>query len=548
MSVAAAVLVGLALPPLAAYADDPPESTTIAGTAEDYNTVHTASDGDLWASCQSDDGALYAANGDGTGFDLGHPHNTVTEDIVVNRITGTPAVQNSVRGQVVAIGGDPKGGPGKSVGEIWSGLDFNRKPTGMLCVGGDLYLAVQDLRKQDFGAAPAASILLSHDHGRTWFWNREKMFDTQFTTIFFADYGRDSVNAPDPNFLYAYGLDETWAGRTKLFLARFPRNGVLDRQAWQWWTGTGWSIPGDMDSKQPVIEDTRPPAGRISQGGVVYDKPLGKYIYSSWIEHTDVVTFQFYESPTPWGPWSVFLFKNFLSKCFDHHTPRWNPTFYGGYATTIPSKFISSDGRTLWVQSNVLFIFDENNPDSCPAPQPDLKSYGFSLRRMWITTSDNLVRDPGFEGQQRFQVVGLPLPIGPVGPPWTTEGPDAHGIDSGLGLSHQGTYNAWIHPANRASRAWNAITQEVPVKPHTRYTVSGWVQTSGSLTDGFFGVRNSDGRTVLQETRFGPAGPYTRLSVTFDSGDNDKVTLFAGYWAPGSDSWLRFDDATLGPA
>ena len=505
--------------------------------------MHSNSDGDLWAGCQSDDGAFYAANGDGTGFDRGHKQDKITEDIVVNRITGTPAVLGSLRGSVVAIGGDPTAGTTKSVGKIWNGPGFNRKPTGMLCVDGTLYLAVQDL-SMDFKAAPSATILKSTDHGRTWTWNPDKaMFNTLFTTIFFVDYGRDSVNAPDPTYAYAYGLDVNWAGREDLFLARVPRASVMDDQTWQWWTGDGtWSRPGDLLSKKAVLHDERLPHGRISQGGVVYDKPLGRYLYSSWIESPLAVTWQSYEAPTPWGPWSPFLFKNFGAKCFNHDMARWNRMYHGGYATTTPAKFISSDGRTLWVQSNVLY-----DPNACPAPNPDLNSYGFTLRRVWLTTPDNLVRDPGFEGQQRFQFLGIPLPIGPVGPPWTVEGPDAHGVDSNLGLSHQGAWNGWIHPANQATREWNAITQEVAVTPHTRYTVSGWVQTSTSLTEGFFGVRHSDGRTVLNETRFGALGPYAQLGVTFDSGDNDKVTLFTGYWGPGSDSWLRFDDARLGP-
>ncbi len=42
----------------------------------------------------------------------------------------------------------------------------------------------------------------------------------------------------------------------------------------------------------------------------------------------------------------------------------------GGYATTIPSKFISADGKTMWVQSN-LYI-------PCGAP---VGNYAFSLRK-----------------------------------------------------------------------------------------------------------------------------------------------------------------------
>jgi hypothetical protein len=72
---------------------------------------------------------------------------------------------------------------------------------------------------------------------------------------------------------------------------------------------------------------------------------------------------------------------------------------------------------------------DERDPNSRPAPIPDLGGYGFALGRVWLTTGDNAVRDSGLEGRQRFQVLGVPLPTGSVGPPWATEGPGPH-LDS----------------------------------------------------------------------------------------------------------------------
>ncbi|MBB5958201.1 hypothetical protein FHS29_004809 [Saccharothrix tamanrassetensis] len=548
-AVVAALAAVVALVPAPALAEIPPDH------AEDHNTAFTNSDGDLWASCESDDGALYAANGDGTGFDLGHSFDPKTEDIVVNRIVGTPYLTPSrtgLTGRVVTRGGNQAGTPGTSVGRVWSDIrHYNRKPTGMLCVDRTLYLAVQDLRR-DFSAAPAATILRSTDHGRTWHWDdSEPMFGVRdlsdppsnpkaaFTTIFFLDYGRDSVNAPDPGVVYAYGLDDNWAGRSQLHLARIPKNSIQDRSTWQWSNGPGtWTAPGDLQGRVPVINDDSLPPGHISQGSVVYDKPLNRYLYSSWNEEFWV----FYEAPTPWGPWTRLMTKNFLTKCFDRGRARWNAGYHGGYATTIPSKYISSDGRTMWVQSNVFFTDDQ-----CPSPEPkNLGSYSFALRKLWLTTPDNLVRDPGFEGQRQFNFFGLPAPLGPVEAPWTTEGPDVKGIDVGTALPRQGTKNAWIHPANQQTRAWNAITQDVPVRQHTRYVLTGYVQTSANLTEGYFGVRA--GQNVISETKFGPLGPYTRLSVTFDSGANDKVKLFTGYWAPGQDSWLRLDDTAIAPA
>jgi hypothetical protein len=567
--ISAAAVTGLLLITVTGYAEP---STALWGSPADANTVHGApSNGDLWPSCESDDGNLYAANGDGTGFDPDHEQNRDTEDIVVNRITGspyrTPASSLTLSGQVVAIGGDPAHpAPGRTVGRIWTDGPYNRKPTGLLCTGHKLYLAVQDLRKETFSDAPAATILESSDHGRSWTWDPKPMFGGpdrpghEFTTVFFLDYGRDGADSPDPDHVYAYGLDESWAMRKDLYLARIPRGSIRDRTTWQWSTGPGtWSAPGVLD-RAAVLHDDR---GHLSQGSVVYDKPLNRYLYTTWSEspgdpgngQPGEATWEFSESATPWGPWRRFLETDFGPKCGPDNEPLWTAGRYGGYTPTVPAKYLSSDGRTMWVQSNVLFVAGQE-PGQCASPDGaprDFGSYAFSLRPVWLTTPDNLLRDPGYEGQSRYNLVGIPLPVGPAGAPWTTEGPDVKGTDLGTGLAHGGANSAWIHPADRSTRAWNAITQPVgsagaPIQPHRRYVLKAHVQTSANLTAGYFGVRGGANQAVLAETGFGPLGSYTELTVTFDSGDNHDLTVFAGYWAPGADSWLRLDDVSLAPA
>lgn len=346
----------------------------LTGRIADRNTAVGVSDGDLWPSCWSDDDALYAANGDGSGF------GGTTSDIVVNRITGSPA-SDDLAGTGLASG--------DAVGQVWSGADFTRKPTGMLCVGGRLYLAVQDLRK-DFNEAPAATIARSDDHGRTWTWDTTKpMFDDHvFTTIWFADFGKDSGEAPDPTYAYAYGLDGNWRDSfddsvpdpTALFLARVPVASVQDRSTWEFFAGDPGSPrwTKDIAAKRPVLVDTRrahPSAGAtatpgqtvgahdlsvLSQGGVTYLPKLGRYVYASWTE----LTYEFYEAPHPWGPFTLFLSKDFGPY-------PWSETRYGGYGTTIPSKFVSDDDLTMWVQSNV-----------CPCAPAGMSSYWFGLRKL----------------------------------------------------------------------------------------------------------------------------------------------------------------------
>ncbi len=370
---------------------------TVGAPAIGDNVNH----GDLWPNCWSDDDNVYGAYGDGVGF------NAPYSDIGVARISGTPG---SLSGTSLA--------QGDAVGQVWT-ANHSRKPTGMACVDGTLYLAVQDLAF-DFNDAPVATIAKSTDHGRTWTWDHSRpMFDNGvFSTVMFLDYGKAYANAPD-GYVYAYGLDHNWRDSfndsvpdpVDVYLARVPRASVQDRSAWQFVSGFDsagnptWS--SDINQRTAVLHDDRHiyqnvyTAGRasdlsvISQGGVVYDKPLNRYLYTSWTEYT----FEFYESPTPWGPW-----RHFETKDFGGYP--WTHTKHGGYATTIPSKYISADGKSVWLQSNV-----------CPCgggyPSGDNWAYTFSLRRMDLTPdvpstpsnaadpARNLAREPGTVGIER---------------------------------------------------------------------------------------------------------------------------------------------------
>ncbi|GMA15331.1 hypothetical protein E5F05_00825 (plasmid) [Deinococcus metallilatus] len=351
------------------HAQGSPAASTWIGTAfvESAHSASSASDGDLWPSCWSDDGNLYAANGDGKGF------GSTASDIVLSRVTGTPP---NLSGTALASG--------NALGQVWGGSSYNRKPTGMACAGGKLFLAVQDLNL-DFNDAPNATVAQSNDHGLTWTWNRSApMFSGgKFTTVMFLDYGQNNVNSPD-GYVYAYGLDGNWRDSfndrvpdpVDLYLARVPATQVLTRSAWQFYAGQSGGAPvwtPDINARVSVLHDDRRiyPAlysgnahnlSVISQGGVVFDKPLNRYLYTSWTEYT----FEFYESPTPWGPWTLFMTRDFGGY-------PWTQTKHGGYATTVPSKFISADGKSLWLQSNV-----------CSCGGGGTSVYDYSLRRFFV--------------------------------------------------------------------------------------------------------------------------------------------------------------------
>jgi hypothetical protein len=160
-----------------------------------------------------------------------------------------------------------------------------------------------------------------------------------------------------------------------------PTTGIQDRSTWEFFTGTDGDEPQwstDIDDRRAVLHDERmlyPSAQEdgattvgatnltvISQGGVVYNPGLDRYLYTSWTE----LTFEFYESPTPWGPFELFLSKDFGPY-------PWTIESHGGYGTTIPSKFISDDGRSMWLQANV-----------CPCAPAEMSVYDFALRQMTV--------------------------------------------------------------------------------------------------------------------------------------------------------------------
>ncbi|MEZ5135741.1 MAG: hypothetical protein R2699_11975 [Acidimicrobiales bacterium] len=73
--------------------------------------------------------------------------------------------------------------------------------------------------------------------------------------------------------------------------------------------------------------------------------------------------------------------------------------------------------------------------------------------------------------------------------------------------------------------------------------MTGWIRTSASSADGYFGLRTVGGQ-VLGEQRFGSFGGYTQVSVTVNTGANSSLVVFGGLWANG-DTWLQIDDVSV---
>jgi S-formylglutathione hydrolase FrmB len=120
---------------------------------------------------------------------------------------------------------------------------------------------------------------------------------------------------------------------------------------------------------------------------------------------------------------------------------------------------------------------------------------------------------------------------------WGCYGPC--GTDGGAVFSHSGDGNAWVRDDN----GWNDLHQTIDVDPNRSYTLTAWVRTSPNNTDGYFGVRTSDG-VVVGEQHFAAFTDYTQLTVTVNSGSAASLEIYGGFWAT-EDTWLQLDDVAV---
>ncbi|MGA5558128.1 hypothetical protein [Streptomyces lavendulocolor] len=148
------------------------------------------------------------------------------------------------------------------------------------------------------------------------------------------------------------------------------------------------------------------------------------------------------------------------------------------------------------------------------------------------------LQDGGFEEQRTSA----------VSPPWNVEGPDAKVVSASPTGANSGSKSAVL--SSPGARVWNALSQPIPVRPHTDYVITGFFRTSGNVNTAFFGVR-IPGVPAPAERHFGPAPgwcpPSTptcfgQVSVPFNSGDHTTVTAFAGFWGVGAPAHMAIDD------
>jgi hypothetical protein len=254
------------------------------------------------------------------------------------------------------------------------------KPSGMISVGGSLYLAVQNLlgkktppnrEKSQHGSD--ATILRSDDKGKTWypdiqtglaemeaqFYDRRSMRWTnpeeertgwkdwqpmfpraKFGGPSFVQFGQDNREAVDES-VYAVSGDQ-WDNGSELRVGRVPNDRILELDAWQWanvqpdgsvtWVDT-------LEESQPVLTID----GHLSLPEMVYLPGLKRYLLLTWALHKDFHVeegseFTVLEAENAWGPFHLV-----------HYDEIWDSIPVCPYCPRIPMKWFDPDTLSGWI-------------------------------------------------------------------------------------------------------------------------------------------------------------------------------------------------------
>jgi hypothetical protein len=286
-------------------------------------------------------------------------------------------------------------------------------------------------------------------------------------------------------WVHLFGTPDGRLGEASV--ARVPESSAADLSAYQYWTGRAWET-GAADRAVPVM------SGQVGELSVQYNQAVGRWVALHLDESRRAIVLR--TAPNATGPWSGGTVVVDGAK---------HPGLYGA--------FLHPDSATSRVLHFAMSRWDPYHVELVRLPldlPPDV----------------NALQEGGFERTTAA---------------WRVNGNG--GFDRGLGLARTGVANGWV----RNTSGWNDLHQPVVLTPGVRYRLSGWLRSSGTTTEGYFGVRLPDGAGVVAERKYGSLPGYTRLTVEFTA-TAARAEVFAGLWAvAGQDTWAQVDDLLLEP-
>lgn len=272
---------------------------------------------DNWPLTWMNDDSLLTAYGDGWGFD--------------------PKVEQKLSMGFARIEGDASDYRGVNVrsptGERLGQGNKGLKASGLLMVDEVVYLLARN--------AGNSQLAWSHDHGVTWSWSDWK-FSTSFGCPSFVNFGRNYAGAPDDLvYLVSPDSDSAYEPSDRMVMARVHKDKLRERREYEFLVQVNEDGEASWTRKIAERGAVFEHPGRCYRGGMTYNAGLKRYLWCQTLPestHPDGPRFQggfgIYDAPQPWGPWTTLYF-----------TETWDVG--PGESSSIPTKWISSDGRTI---------------------------------------------------------------------------------------------------------------------------------------------------------------------------------------------------------
>jgi hypothetical protein len=299
-----------------------PNSSAFSNIKWDHreNIIRKGVGSDNWPLTWADDNNLYAAFGDGYGFE--------------------PRLQSKVSLGLAKISGTPPNFFGSNIqlpNQIHGDGKSGKKASGLLMVDGTLLVWVRNANAKGEGS----QLAWSTDHGKTLQWC-EWSFD-QLGYCTFINYGKDYIGARD-KYIYSvsHNSPSAYQRADSFVMMRVPIDKVLTRSAYEFFKGLDeknnpvWTT--NIDERGAVFEDK----GRCYRSGISYNSPLKRYFW--WqAKFQDGVdgrfqskSFGIFDSPEPWGPWSTVYF-----------TESWDAAT--GETGSFPTKWMNDSGLIMYL-------------------------------------------------------------------------------------------------------------------------------------------------------------------------------------------------------
>lgn len=370
-----------------AHTADPLPSTPIAGLSfgaiQSYNALNAANqmNGDTFYNCKSSDGATYLTTDDTNGWQQnGLPTSFYSALSLIKFTSENPLAGITVNQfQNYGIGGSPTSTDRRS-----------EKDAGLFCMGGKLYMLVGRQLNQATGGMgtntayvqDAGQMIVSNDHGASWnnFQNPATFnaqgsptspidatmfpgvpgnFGSATFVMYCPDSGNlgymDTCNMSDNANGYAYIManDGYWNNGNVLYLARVPRAKMsrLQPSDYEFYvSGDGlyngaWTT--DQTKAQPILSSP----GKLSEPNVQYIPTLNRYLLLTYSYPGNLVAgspdsshtiWQAYESPHPWGPWTLINTTDFPTQGF------YNPVILQDTASNLAPTLMFTNDFMKW--------------------------------------------------------------------------------------------------------------------------------------------------------------------------------------------------------